>query len=35
VVVVHACHPGDGKKPQIEGLLFKLAWARSKNLSPK
>jgi hypothetical protein len=34
-MIVHACHPRDGGKSKIGGPQSRLAWAKSKTLSPK
>jgi hypothetical protein len=34
-VVVHICHPSDGKKLTIGEPWYRPSWAKSKILSPK
>jgi hypothetical protein len=34
-MVAGFCHPSDGRKHQIGGSWFGLAWAKSESLSPK
>jgi hypothetical protein len=34
-VVEHTCHPSDSRKPKIGETWSRLAWAKSKMLSPK
>jgi hypothetical protein len=33
-VVAHTCHPSNDRKPTIEELQTRLAWAKTENLSP-